>query len=314
MKNGVVIVTYNRLELLKECIGCVCSQSLPFSDVILVNNCSTDGTTEYLDAWSAARRESMTDGPVVTVLHQKENLGGAGGFYAGLAAAGQKELDWVLLIDDDAMIACDYMERLLACKKNLSEGTPPAMAGSVWTAGKLDLTHRRRIKSKLLFIEQPVAKEAYQDVFVCDCATFCGLVISGRALQDIGLPKKEYFIWYDDSEYCLRLAAQGGITVVPEARLNHKTKLPGAGDGLLERTGWRHYYGYRNRLDTARIHFGAASVFCIALEYHVLSLCSRLMMLLPAKREKGRFNIQMIRDALSDGKNGRLGKRETYHP
>ena len=67
--------------------------------------------------------------------------------------------------------------------------------------------------------------------------------------------KKEYFLWYDDIEYCLRLMDAGGITVVPDAVLQHKTVLSKEGmvaKGVLHRIGWRQYYGYRNRYDTAK--------------------------------------------------------------
>ena len=49
MKFAVTIVTYNRLELLKECIQQVLSQTVPFSYICIVDNHSTDGTSEYLD-------------------------------------------------------------------------------------------------------------------------------------------------------------------------------------------------------------------------------------------------------------------------
>ena len=48
MNTGVVIVTYNRLELLKECIQCVLSQTVPFSKIVIVDNCSKDDTRAYL--------------------------------------------------------------------------------------------------------------------------------------------------------------------------------------------------------------------------------------------------------------------------
>jgi hypothetical protein len=133
-------------------------------------------------------------------------------------------------------------------------------------------------------------------------------------LKQIGLPRQEYFIWMDDTEYCLRLKPFGGIRVVPAAKLNHKTVIPKYRDSLLKRTTWRHYYGYRNRYDTAKIHFGSISAFFVAMEYHVLAFISRCMMLRSDTKEKGRFNVQMIQDALSDGKAGRLGQNARYHP
>jgi len=49
------IVTYNRLELLKESLAAILAQTKYLSHVIIVNNMSTDGTTEYLDSLNDER-------------------------------------------------------------------------------------------------------------------------------------------------------------------------------------------------------------------------------------------------------------------
>lgn len=312
MNNGVVIVTYNRMELLKECLACVCGQTIPFSRVIVVNNCSTDGTTEYLKAYAEDER--------VVVVNEEQNLGGAGGFYDGLKIASEQNLDWVLIIDDDAMIAPDYMERLLEEREKIlvSGGKEVyALAGCVRTEGRVDLSHRRRVTSKFFFVESPVAGREYQSShFTCDCATFCGLVIAGSKLEEIGLPKKEYFLWYDDTEYCLRLKDCGGITVVTSAELNHKTKFSKEGmvvKGLLNRIGWRQYYGYRNRYDAAKNHLGRASAWCILWQYRFLRFLSRCMLLRKKTRQQGQSNIRILGDVICDCKTGRLGQHPEYH-
>ena len=43
-----VIVTYNRLKDLKVCVENVKGQTYKDLDILVVNNGSTDGTTEYL--------------------------------------------------------------------------------------------------------------------------------------------------------------------------------------------------------------------------------------------------------------------------
>lgn len=327
-------MTYNRLPLLRECLDCVMAQTLPFAQIVVVDNCSTDGTKDYLrelekniwpgrtqepeqnDAYGAVG-EAESGGPQLQVIYEARNLGGAGGFYDGLKLAEELELDWILIIDDDAMLRRDYMEKLMdeSNRQERAGAGKNALAGSVYVDGKIHTMHRRNISSKLLFMETEIPEAMYgQESFLCDCATFCGLAVRGSMVKKIGLPKKEYFIWYDDSEYSLRFAPYGKILCVPAAGLDHKTKLPKESEGLLQRTGWRHYYGYRNRYDTARIHFGRLSAACIALEYHVLSFLSRCMTLKKETAEKGRFNIRMIHDALSDGKKGRLGKNDRYHP
>lgn len=49
MNFAVVVVTYNRLELLKECLECIRNQELVPNNVVIVDNNSTDGTGKYLN-------------------------------------------------------------------------------------------------------------------------------------------------------------------------------------------------------------------------------------------------------------------------
>lgn len=304
MNNAVVIVTYNRVELLKECLACVCGQTIPFSRVIVVDNHSTDGTAEFLAAWED-----------LDVIREPENLGGAGGFYDGLQRASQVEYDWVLIIDDDAMIAPDYMEKLLDYA-NAHTGIY-GLAGKVVTEGHIDVSHRRRIINRLLYVESNVASEEYQkESFSCDAATFCGLLLQGQKMREIGLPQKGYFLWYDDIEYCLRLQECGGVTVVPAAVLHHKTVLSKEGmvtKGVLHRIGWRQYYGYRNRYDTAKRHLGSLSAWVILWQYRVFWLLSFFMTWKKETREQGRSNQKILHDVIKDCKAGKLGKHPEYH-
>ena len=53
MKNiGIVLVTYNRLEKLKIALSCYEKQKTKIDTMIIVNNCSTDGTFEFLEEYS----------------------------------------------------------------------------------------------------------------------------------------------------------------------------------------------------------------------------------------------------------------------
>lgn len=305
MKTAVVIVTHNRIELLKECLGCVNSQEIPFSRVIVVNNQSTDGTKEYLDGITDKRYR---------ILHSKENLGGAGGFYLALSEAQKESFDYILIIDDDAMIAKDYMKCLIEAGEKHPE--IPAFCGSVHTQGKIDLSHRRRVGNELIFSEIPVEEKEYEkEEFLCDTVTFCGLLLRGSAFKKYGLPLQEYFIWCDDTEYCLRMYKEKEhILTVPKALLNHKTTLPENKGSLLMRIEWKSYYGYRNRYDAAKRHIKGLTPFVIRMEYKVFFLCS-LWMCLSGNEEKkaqGEYNIQILKDILSDTKKGRLGRRDEY--
>ena len=193
MKFGAIIVTYNRLSLLKECLECVFSQTVPFHRVLVVDNHSTDGTGEYLDS---------LENPALSVLHLPENIGGAGGFSKGLEVLSAGDCDWVLIIDDDAMIAPTYMEEI---GKAIGSHSYLAYSGTVRTAGAIDTSHRRILKNRCLMTYAPVPEETYRDeTFLYDVSTFCGLVLNCGLIREIGLPRADYFIWFDDTEYCLR--------------------------------------------------------------------------------------------------------------
>jgi GT2 family glycosyltransferase len=75
IKVNCVIVTCNRLSLLKECISAVLSQTFSVYKIIVVNNASTDGTADYLKSLDKQKLELITCA---------KNTGGAGGFNRGM--------------------------------------------------------------------------------------------------------------------------------------------------------------------------------------------------------------------------------------
>ena len=104
MNVDVVIVTYNRLEKLKKALASYENQSRRFRHLIVVNNHSTDGTSDFLDAWG------RTEAPFSKiVINTDENLGGSGGYYLGQKKAMELEAEWVFLADDDAYAEPDLM-------------------------------------------------------------------------------------------------------------------------------------------------------------------------------------------------------------
>ena len=99
MKIIAVVVTYNRLSLLKRNLDCL-RQNKPLSSIIVVNNGSTDGTAE----WLAEQQDVM-------VLTQA-NVGGSGGFYTGIQHACQCGADWIWCMDDDVFPRPDCLKFL----------------------------------------------------------------------------------------------------------------------------------------------------------------------------------------------------------
>ena len=97
MKIGVVLVTYNRLEKLKIAIKSYENQIVRPEYIMIVNNCSTDGTEQFLEEWQNEKTEIEK-----IVINLDKNTGGSGGFNEGLTNCLALDADWVWVADDDA--------------------------------------------------------------------------------------------------------------------------------------------------------------------------------------------------------------------
>src|SRR3954469_22083387 len=86
-----VVVTYNRVELLRECLTALEAQSRPLDRILVIDNKSSDGTPDMVRA----------EHPGVELVELPENRGGAGGFYEGTRRAYEDGFDWLRLMDGD---------------------------------------------------------------------------------------------------------------------------------------------------------------------------------------------------------------------
>lgn len=301
---GVVIVTYNRLQLLKECIECVRQQERSFDRAVIVDNCSSDGTSEYLDSLNGNVAQELN------IVHSEKNLGGAGGFYVGIKELYQ-QVDYVLVIDDDAMIDADFLKNIIT---NMVEGIY-AYSGSIITKENIDTSHRRILKNSVFMLKSDVALSGYeQSFFDYDLSTFCGLMVSTDIIRKIGLPRKDYFIWYDDTEYSLRIRKYTKIRNINSAQINHK-----ANSSYTTKLNWKSFYGYRNALDMGIRHSTIPFFYkwyrltyhrYRAIEYKIKCLCAKTVE--TKKYYDYCYNLHM--DVIQATKKKQLGICEKYKP
>ena len=105
MKISCIIVTYNRLPLLQECIAAVKNQTQPVDSIYIIDNQSTDGTSDYL--------QTLKDDHSFIIVKLPENRGGAGGFSEGIRKAVMDGCDWVWVMDDDTIPSSTALEELV---------------------------------------------------------------------------------------------------------------------------------------------------------------------------------------------------------
>jgi rhamnopyranosyl-N-acetylglucosaminyl-diphospho-decaprenol beta-1,3/1,4-galactofuranosyltransferase len=208
---AVVVVTFNRLPLLKECIIALKEQTRKPTAIIVVNNASADGTAEWL---------SVQDGLII--LTQQKNIGSAGGFYEGMKYAAENNYDWIWLMDDDAAPQSECLQNLSkrfnATDKNI------ALAPLVQEGGSFINVHRSnfKIKPDLSGLQTPLPKGKELQEQVIQFASFVGIMVSRQLINACGLPDSRLFFQNDDVEYCLRINKTGKILLVPDAVIDHQ--------------------------------------------------------------------------------------------
>lgn len=240
-KVAAVVVTYNRKELLKECIEALKASTCSV-DVIIVDNNSTDGTKEYI---------SDLIGGNVIYKRLKKNLGGAGGFSAGMKYAVKRGYEYVWIMDDDTIVKEDSLEALLSAKDEISDDFGFISSSVKWIDGSDCKMNMQTYKTNITDYEKTYAAKG---IYPVKAATFVSLLFSSDAIKQIGLPLKEYFIWGDDKEYTLRMSNEFACYNVVDSQVVHKMNNNEGSNITKDDIGRidRYYYAYRNDFATAR--------------------------------------------------------------
>lgn len=113
---SVTIVTYNSGRFIKRCLESVLDQKYPFKDIIVIDNCSTDGTTDILEPFQDRCR----------IVYNDENIGFAAAQNQAIALS---NAEWVLTLNPDVLLLPDFIESLVYA------GSLDAQTGTV--CGKL---------------------------------------------------------------------------------------------------------------------------------------------------------------------------------
>lgn len=186
-----IIITYNRLELLKECIKAL-FHSTVLCDILVVNNASTDGTKEYLD------KLTNNFGIKIYVYNMDANLGGAGGYNFGIKKGVELSYKYLWLLDDDAMVTKNALEELLKVDKELKGEYGFLSSKVVWTDGNICKTNvqRKAVARKI--------KDFNSHIVECDFCSFVSCFVKAEMVRLVGLPIKEFVIWTDDLEWTRR--------------------------------------------------------------------------------------------------------------
>ncbi len=295
-----VVVTHNRLHLLKRTIDSL-RQNAPIGTIVVVDNGCTDGTAEWLDSQAN-----------LDVLHQG-NVGGSGGFHTGMKRAYDLGADWIWCMDDDVFPRPDCLEKLLLHTSEIGKAGILAprrlIDGEVYTndfreynfLNPLASTYRKKLKDEVINEPTEIAGTAFE-----------GLFVSRKVVGEVGLPLKDLFILCDDTEYCLRTWLLGfRLLYIPDALMDKQRFY--SDDSWSERNRkkkWKRFYHVRNSTFLNH-HYGRNwSVRYLRSFFGVVGIIATAFFTAPFSQAYDFSDIPKLWQAYRDGLNEKLGKYE----
>jgi len=245
-KIAAVTVTYNSATVLRPFLACCSAQSHPDFRLIVIDNASRDDTRAIL--------ATVTD-PRVQVVCNDANVGVAEGNNQGIRIALAEQFDYVLLINNDTEFPPDLFTEL---EKVLASHTADAVTPRItyfdeqqndWFADGGFTTFPAGITGRHVTPSPPHRR----DVRPIGYAPTCCMLVRTQVFRTVGLMDAEYFVYWDDTDFCWRLRVAGKtLLIAPDVVLAHKvSSLTGglSSDFFIK-------YHYRNQMYFVKKHFG----------------------------------------------------------
>ena len=238
-----VILNTNRRQDTLAALDSLQRNDYPDHRAIVLDNASQDGSVEAI----------QTGYPDVQIVELKQNLGYAGNNNVGLQAALQAGADWVLVLNEDTILASDCITQMVEA------GEQDERVGIVGPM-VYHFDHPNIIQSAGGFMNaawdswhagqnEPDTGQ-FPAPRLVDCISGCAIMVRRAVIEDVGMIDERFFYYFEETEWCMR-ARRGGWKVlhVPKAKLWHK------GVQLNYQPGPNvTYYATRNRFLMAAKH------------------------------------------------------------
>ncbi|MEG0408285.1 MAG: glycosyltransferase [Bacilli bacterium] len=197
MKNYKIlacVVTYNRKELLIRNLNSLRTQSYP-SDILVLDNCSTDGTYDYLI------ENGFKENNNFLYIKSKSNSGGSGGFNQAVNYGLTLDYDYLWLMDDDGY--CLNNHTLSSLIDKIEDNN------TIYNSIVLQSDDKLTFPYKGIFNVDLVLKHQNNGFIYDHISPFNGTLISREVFILAGCPRFDFFIYGDETEFILRVLSKG---------------------------------------------------------------------------------------------------------
>lgn len=234
-KVAVVILNYKVKDLALKCVWSVQKSSYHDTEIILVDNNSNDGLEEQAKKIAG-----------IVFIQTGKNLGYGGGNNVGIKKGLSKKSDFIFILNPDATLDKDAISNLVRdCQKFRADILGPKIyfedRKTLWYAG--GIFDKDNVLGKHRGVDEKDLKQ-YNKALETDFVSGAAMFVKSDVFKKIGFFDERYFLYYEDSDFCLRAKKQGlRIIYAPNACVYHaNAKSTGLGSLLQD------YFITRNRL------------------------------------------------------------------
>ena len=221
-KVACIILNWNGCQDTIDCLAALKRCTYPHVTVIVVDNGSTDD--------SAARIRAAH--PDVVLLESGENLGFAGGNNLGVRHALAHGAEYLWLLNNDTRPAPDALSALVA--KALKDRKIGAVASICYYADAPSTVQAWAGSRVNLWIGYGRLATAPHEDDWFDSLNGTSMLISRAAVEDAGLLDEGFFLYWEDTEFCLRLRKRGWrLAAAPDSRVLHKVNASTGGNWVI---------------------------------------------------------------------------------
>ncbi|MDA9127604.1 glycosyltransferase family 2 protein [Flavobacteriaceae bacterium] len=204
----IIVVTFNSIKWIDECLA-----SCEASQTIVIDNASTDSTVIHI-------RKNY---PEVTLIENKSNIGFGQANNIGIQKAISEGADYVFLLNQDAYLGQDCIEKLIEVHQNNPEYgilSPMHLDGNGTNFDWNFSEYLKRISSGNLLFDFIV--ESTKNVYPLPFVNAAGWLLPKSTVKRVGLFDPMFFHYGEDENYCQRVRAHGlKVGVVPTAHMRH---------------------------------------------------------------------------------------------
>ncbi len=258
----VLVLTYNRCDLLKNCLDSVLASDYPNLEFIVSDN----GSTEDIEGFVKENYSKKVINQLIQVVRLKQNKGLTGGFNYGYKFCKGK---YIMILSNDTRLKKDAISKMV----EMVESDPTIGIISPKIIQMKDPLHFHHAGSFITFsgllyhygLLQDINDKKYQKSYYVFSCNGAGFLIRKEAAESCGLFEEDFYIYYEESDLSHRIWLAGySIVYCPSAYLWHLWGATmGAGPEI-----W--YYNHRNHISSFIRNLSLPYLFLMLLNFNLL--------------------------------------------